>query len=755
MSIEKGLPAGFNPDAYDALVVGAGYAGATCARRFAESCGFKVCVLERRDHIAGNAYDYVDEAGILIHKYGPHIYHTVNDRVNDFLSRFTEWTDYQHKVLANIHGTLMPVPFNHRSLKLAFGEEKGERLYQKLVDTFGENKKVPIMELREKNDPELVEVADYVYENVFLYYTMKQWGQTPDQIDPSITGRVPVFVGDDDRYFPQAPHQGMPAEGYTALFEHMFAHDCIDVFLDVDARDLLKVSETGVTVCDRPYGGEIIYTGPLDELFGLDLGALPYRTLDMEFETLDQDQFQPVGTVNYTTSEDFTRITEFKNMTGQVVPGKTTIMREYSKAYTPGSGETPYYAILEDENLELYRRYRARVEDLVNFHCVGRLAEYRYAWWPPPSISPTRSSPSTASPGRSGSVPRGRKDRMKKIITFGIPCYNSAEYMDHCIESILEGTGYAEDVEIVIVDDGSTKDDTPAKADAWAERHPTIIKAVHQENGGHGAAVMQAVRNATGVYFKNVDSDDWVDASAVSALLAQLRRFDELGEHVDLVITNYVYEHVEDDTRNVVDYRHVLPVGRIFTWNDMGHFMMWQYLLMHALTYRVDVLREVGLEMPPHTFYVDNIYAYVPFPACRSIYYLDVDVYRYFIGREDQSVNDKVLTSRVDHYWRVARVMMHAYHVYDDISSAKLRSYMMNYFTIIMAICSVFSKKSDRPDAMDELQKLWDELRAYDKRMYRRARHGIVGMATNLPGTVGRALTLAGYRAAQKLVKFN
>ena len=343
---------------------------------------------------------------------------------------------------------------------------------------------------------------------------------------------------------------------------------------------------------------------------------------------------------------------------------------------------------------------------------------------------------------------------MKKTITFGIPCYNSAAYMDHCIESILEGTEYAEDVEIVIVDDGSTKDETPAKADAWAERHPSIIKAVHQPNGGHGAAVMQAVRNASGTYFKNVDSDDWVDAAAVSALLAQLRRFEELGEHVDLVITNYVYEHVEDDTRNVVDYRHVLPVGRIFTWNDMGHFMMWQYLLMHALTYRVDVLREVGLEMPPHTFYVDNIYAYVPFPACRSIYYLDEDVYRYFIGREDQSVNDKVLTSRVDHYWRVSRVMMHAYHVYDDISSAKLRSYMMNYFTIIMAI-SVFSKKSDRDDAMDELQKLWDELKAYDRRMYRRARHGIVGMATNLPGTVGRALTLAGYRAAQKLVKFN
>ncbi len=378
MSIQSGLPAGFSPDAYDAIVVGAGYAGAVCARRLAEACGFKVAILERRYHIAGNAYDYTDDSGILVHKYGPHIYHTVSDRVNDFLSRFTEWADYQHKVLANVHGSLMPVPFNHRSLKLAFGDERGERLYQKLVDTFGENKKVPIMELREKNDPELMEVADYVYENVFLHYTMKQWGQTPDQIDPSVMGRVPVFVGDDDRYFPTATHQGMPAQGYKVMFEHMLEHDLISVFLDVDARDLLKVTDTSLSVCGRPYGGEVIYTGPLDELFGMDLGPLPYRSLDMVFETLDVDQFQPVGTVNYTTSENFTRITEYKNMTGQVRPGRTTIMREYPRAYEPDNGQTPYYAILDDTNRDLYKRYRARIQSLVNFHCVGRLAEYRY-----------------------------------------------------------------------------------------------------------------------------------------------------------------------------------------------------------------------------------------------------------------------------------------------------------------------------------------------------------------------------------------
>ena len=378
MSIENGLPAGFNPDCYDALVVGAGYAGGVCARSLAESCGMKVAVLERRDHIAGNAYDYVDEAGVLVHKYGPHIYHTFNDRVDQYLSRFTEWTPYQHKVLADVHGTLMPVPFNHSSLKLAFGDEKGERLYQKLVATFGENKKVPIMELRDKNDPELSEVADYVYENVFLHYTMKQWGKTPDQIDPAVMGRVPIFVGDDDRYFPQAPHQGMPKVSYTDLFEHMLNHDLVSVFLGVDARDLLKVGDSGLTVCGKPYGGEVIYTGALDELFGFDLGALPYRTVDMVFETLDEDQFQPVGTVNYTVSENFTRITEFKNMTGQVVPGKTTILREYSRTYIPGVGETPYYVINEPKNLELYKRYRERVEGIINFHCVGRLAEYRY-----------------------------------------------------------------------------------------------------------------------------------------------------------------------------------------------------------------------------------------------------------------------------------------------------------------------------------------------------------------------------------------
>ncbi|MDI9591343.1 MAG: glycosyltransferase family A protein [Acidobacteriota bacterium] len=344
---------------------------------------------------------------------------------------------------------------------------------------------------------------------------------------------------------------------------------------------------------------------------------------------------------------------------------------------------------------------------------------------------------------------------MQKTISFGIPCYNSAEYMDHCISSILQGTGYAQDVQIIVVDDGSTKDNTFEKAQEWEREHPTIVKAVHQDNGGHGMAVLKALEHAEGAYFKVVDSDDWLDAEALTLLLAKLRHFIEFETRVDLVISNYVYEHVEDEKQTVIDYHYVLPRGKIFTWSKIGHFNMTQNLLMHALCYRTDVLRDGGVPMPAHTFYVDNIYAYVPLPRCKTIYYLDVDLYRYFIGRDDQSVNETVMISRIDQQLRITRIMMRAYHLYDDVDEPKLRSYMVDYFTLMMAVCSIFSKMSEDPDAMSNLEELWSELKEYDVRMYRRARMGMVGLATNLPGEWGKKTTLGIYHVAQKLVKFN
>ena len=367
---------------FDALVVGAGYAGAVCARELAERGGKRVLVLERRDHIGGNAYDRLDEAGVLIHQYGPHIFHTNDEAVFRYLCRFTRWRDYQHRVVADLPAPdggrmQMPVPFNLTSLRKAFGPEEGKRLGEKLIAAYGAEKKVTILELRQNQDPELAKVADYVYEHVFVHYTMKQWGQTPDQIDPNTTARVPVFLSEDDRYF-QDEYQGMPLKGYAPLFEAMLDHSNITVRLGEDAIPRLGLDGDVLTVDGVPFQGPVVYTGAADELFSCRFGRLPYRTLDFAFETHAVDFWQTHGTVNYTVDEDYTRITEFKHLTGQTLPGVTTIMKEYSKAYSGLPGETPYYAIINPENNALYGRYRALAGRFPNLYLLGRLAEYQY-----------------------------------------------------------------------------------------------------------------------------------------------------------------------------------------------------------------------------------------------------------------------------------------------------------------------------------------------------------------------------------------
>ena len=362
---------------YDALIIGAGFAGAVCARELAERGGKQVLVLERRDHIGGNAYDCLDKAGILIHQYGPHIFHTNDQRVYEYLSRFTEWLDYQHRVVANVYGQLMPVPFNLRSLEVAFGD-RAPALEQKLLAAYGPERKVTILELRENTDPELREVADYVYEHVFVHYTVKQWGRKPEEIDPNTTARVPIFLSRDDRYF-QDTYQGMPAESYTDMFFNMLTHPNITVELGVNALNFLDLSGDRILLGGEEFNGQIIYTGQADELFDFKFGPLPYRTLKFEFETLKQDDFQNgYGTVNYTVDQPYTRITEFKHLTGQNIPGVTTIVKEHSLPYGNLPNQTPYYAIINPENNALYAKYKEQAEKFENLHLLGRLAEYQY-----------------------------------------------------------------------------------------------------------------------------------------------------------------------------------------------------------------------------------------------------------------------------------------------------------------------------------------------------------------------------------------
>lgn len=362
---------------YDSIIIGAGIAGATTARKLAEEKNKKVLVIERRNHIGGNCYDKPDDYGILIHEYGPHIFHTEDEGVRAFLSRFTDWYDFGHEVVAKVGDQLIPVPFNLNTLHMVYDEEKAARLEKKLIEAYGEGSRVPIMKLRENADADVREIAEFVYKNVFLYYTMKQWGQKPEEISPEVTGRVPVVISRDNRYF-KDKYQSVPLHGFTPMFEKMLDHPNIEVWLDTDCGDVLKFTDGAIYFKDEKFEGDIIYTGAIDELFDCRFGRLPYRSLDFKFEHLNQDSFQEHSVVNYTVSEDYTRITEFKFLTGQKDTDGTTIVKEYPFAYTGAEGEIPYYAILEEKNQQLYEKYKALTEQFTNFHLLGRLAEYKY-----------------------------------------------------------------------------------------------------------------------------------------------------------------------------------------------------------------------------------------------------------------------------------------------------------------------------------------------------------------------------------------
>lgn len=362
---------------YDCIIVGAGIAGATVARKLAEESNKKVLVLERRNHIGGNCYDKPDDHGILIHEYGPHIFHTGDEGVREFLSRFTKWYDFGHEVVAKVGDQLIPVPFNLNTLHMVYDKEKAERLEKKLIEEYGLDSRVPIMKLRESTDADVREIADYVYKNVFLYYTMKQWGQTPEEISPEVTGRVPVVISYDNRYF-KDKYQSVPVDGFTPMFAAMLDHPNIEVRTGVDCSDVLDFKDGKIYFEKAEFTGDLVYTGALDELFDCKFGRLPYRSLNFQFEHLNQDSFQDHSVVNYTVSEDFTRITEFKFLTGQKDTDGTTIVREYPFAYTGAEGEIPYYAILNAENEALYEKYRLLTEDFDKFHLLGRLAEYKY-----------------------------------------------------------------------------------------------------------------------------------------------------------------------------------------------------------------------------------------------------------------------------------------------------------------------------------------------------------------------------------------
>ncbi|RHV64604.1 glycosyltransferase family 2 protein [Clostridium sp. OM02-18AC] len=338
-----------------------------------------------------------------------------------------------------------------------------------------------------------------------------------------------------------------------------------------------------------------------------------------------------------------------------------------------------------------------------------------------------------------------------KLLSIAIPCYNSEGYMRNCIESLLPG---GDEVEILIVDDGSTKDNTAQIADEYEARYPGICKAIHQENGGHGEAVNAGLRAATGVYFKVVDSDDWVNEEAYKEVLQTLRSFVMGNQTLDMLITNFVYEKQGAKHKRVMQYRTALPKRQLCTWKDVKVFMLGQYILMHSVIYRTQMLKECGLELPKHTFYVDNIFVFQPLPYVKTFYYLDVNFYRYFIGRQDQSVNEQVMIGRIDQQLLVTRLMLGYYHD-AKITNYKLRHYMVRYLEIMMTICSILAIKSGTDENMEKKKQLWKDLKEQDFALYMRLRWGFLGQSMNLPGKSGRTVSIAGYKISQKFFGFN
>ena len=337
-----------------------------------------------------------------------------------------------------------------------------------------------------------------------------------------------------------------------------------------------------------------------------------------------------------------------------------------------------------------------------------------------------------------------------KYISFAIPCYNSEAYMAQAIESILPG---GEDVEILIVNDGS-KDRTAEIGKEYEEKYPGIVKLINKENGGHGDAVNAGLSHASGKYFKVVDSDDWVDRISLMKILNVLKNFEEKEQEVDMLIANYVYEKVGMEHKKVIRYDNVLPENQILKWDEIGQFRVGQYILMHSVIYRTDMLKLCQLTLPKHTFYVDNIYVYYPLPHVRTLYYMNVDFYRYFIGREDQSVNEKVMISRIDQQIFVTKTMIDMYEL-RRIQSKKLRKYMLNYLAIMMTVSSILCIRSKKKENLEKKKELWQYLKQKDYGAFMKIRYGILGQTMNLPGRSGRKVSSMAYVVARRLIGFN
>jgi UDP-galactopyranose mutase len=360
---------------YDYIIVGTGFAGSVLAHKLATEQSKRILMIEQRAHIGGNCFDYIDENGINVHKYGPHLFHTNNTKVYEYLKQFTKFENYEHMVLAYIDGKNVNIPFNFNTLYQLFSKEKAHTFEKALLEQFNLNEKIPILELKKTPNEDLQYLANYIYEKMFVNYTAKQWGVKPEEIDSAVTARVPVFVGKDNRYFHDT-YQVIPTEGYSEIFEKMLSADNIKILLNTKFGEICELKDNVIYYNGQEFKGNVIYTGPIDELFDYKYGTLAYRSIDLQFETVEKEYFQEAAVINYPNDYTYTRITEFKHIHPVETP-KTTILKEYPQEHIVGKN-IRYYPVFNDENNERYQRYFDLSQNISKLMLVGRLAEFKY-----------------------------------------------------------------------------------------------------------------------------------------------------------------------------------------------------------------------------------------------------------------------------------------------------------------------------------------------------------------------------------------
>lgn len=338
----------------------------------------------------------------------------------------------------------------------------------------------------------------------------------------------------------------------------------------------------------------------------------------------------------------------------------------------------------------------------------------------------------------------------QKLITFTVPCYNSEKYMAKCIDSILD-IG-EKNIEIIIVNDGS-KDGTGNIADEYEKKFPEIIKVIHQENGGHGEGVNQGIRNAKGIYFKVVDSDDWLDKSALQKIINEIKELKNKNKFPDLILSNYVYEYSKDNSNHIVHYKKIFPENKIFMWEETKKAKLGQYILMHSTMYKTEILRKSKMELPKHTFYVDNIYVFEPLLYVNTMYYVNVDLYRYFIGREDQSVNEQIMAGRIEQQLKITKIMIDFYNENEEeiTKNKHLKNYMIKYLVIMCIICNVFTYINKTNESKQNLRKFWNNMKEQNEKLYKKIRYNSVCIVTFFP----KIIVIPVYRITRKIFKFN